>query len=301
MATGFVTTHDGCRLYFESRGNSGKPLVLANGTYLLDDFASLVSGHTLIAFDFRNRGRSDSIRDPSRLGVDHDVEDIEAIRRHFGIAQLNLIGHSYVGLVVGLYAMRYAAVTDRVVQIAPSPPGQRQYPAHLSNHDGVLARVMGALAKLQQERASHDPVDLCRKFWSVLREIYVTNPADAHRADWGRCDLINERNALRYLTEIVYPSIARLDLKSESAKATRPILIVHGTKDRSAPYGGGRDWALTLSNARLLSIADAGHAPWIEAPDLVFESIREFLNGAWPSQAEQIKSLDPAEADRAGS
>jgi pimeloyl-ACP methyl ester carboxylesterase len=43
-----------------------------------------------------------------------------------------------------------------------------------------------------------------------------------------------------------------------------------------------------LPNARLLTVTGAGHAPWIEAPDLVFRAIDVFLRGAWPAEAEQV-------------
>ena len=85
------------------------------------------------------------------------------------------------------------------------------------------------------------------------------------------------------------PSIRSLKLTAEDfAKATAPVLTVHGTKDRNAPYGGGRDWAALLPNARLLTVPNAAHTPWIEAPDLVFKSIDTFLNGAWPDAAESM-------------
>jgi pimeloyl-ACP methyl ester carboxylesterase len=52
-----------------------------------------------------------------------------------------------------------------------------------------------------------------------------------------------------------------------------PVLVVHGTKDRSAPYGGGRDWAAMLPNARLVTVTNAGHVPWIEKPGEVFDTL----------------------------
>jgi len=55
-------------------------------------------------------------------------------------------------------------------------------------------------------------------------------------------------------------------------KAQAAVLTIHGMKDRSAPYGGGREWAMMLPNARLVSVEKAGHAPWVEAPELVFWS-----------------------------
>jgi pimeloyl-ACP methyl ester carboxylesterase len=35
-------------------------------------------------------------------------------------------------------------------------------------------------------------------------------------------------------------------------------------KDRSAPYGGGKKWARVPPNARLLTVKEDGHFPWVE-------------------------------------
>ena len=71
-----------------------------------------------------------------------------------------------------------------------------------------------------------------------------------------------------------------------------PVLTIHGRRDRQGPYGGGREWAMTLPDARLVTIDIAAHVPWIEARERVFGSIETFLDGAWPEAAEKVKSLD---------
>jgi hypothetical protein len=40
-------------------------------------------------------------------------------------------------------------------------------------------------------------------------------------------------------------------------------------------------------------VEKGGHAPWVEAPDVVFESIETFLTGAWPRAAVTIQSMEP--------
>ena len=69
------------------------------------------------------------------------------------------------------------------------------------------------------------------------------------------------------------------------ANVTTPVLTIHGRRDRSAPYGAGRDWAMSLGNARLLTIEQGGHAPWIEAGEEVGSAVETFLDGAWPERA----------------
>jgi pimeloyl-[acyl-carrier protein] methyl ester esterase len=64
---------------------------------------------------------------------------------------------------------------------------------------------------------------------------------------------------------------------TDVSSLTMPVLTIHGRRDRSAPYGGGRDWARLLPNGRLLTLDEAGHMPWIDAPDQVFSAIDRFL------------------------
>jgi len=47
-----------------------------------------------------------------------------------------------------------------------------------------------------------------------------------------------------------------------------------------------------LPNARLVTVENAAHVPWIEAPERVFGSIERFLDGAWPESGEDVKSLE---------
>ena len=294
---GYLTTEDGVRLFYQTSGSGPKAVVIPNGIYLFDDFKRLANGRTLIFYDLRNRGRSDQVSDGSKLkgGVHHDVDDLEAVRRHFGISKVDLIGHSYMGFIVILYAMEYGAHVNRIVQVGPMGPYYgKEYPSHLTGADATLRKVFAKLAELQKERGSHEPKEFCRKFWSVLRLIYVVDPADADRINWGRCDLPNELNLMKYWNENVLPSIQSLNLAAEEvAKVKTPVLTLHGTRDRSAAYGGGREWALLLPNARLVTVENAGHAPWVEAPEEVFGSIETFVDGTWPEAAQKVELLDP--------
>jgi pimeloyl-ACP methyl ester carboxylesterase len=171
------------------------------------------------------------------------------------------------------------------------PQPGKPYPAHLTGADATLRDVLARLARLRSERGSEDPREFCRKVWSVLRLIYVVDPADAHRINWDRCELENERNFMTYWSESLLPSIRGLRMTPEElGKVKTPVLTIHGTRDRSAPYGGGREWALLLPNARLVTIENAGHAPWIEAPEMVFRSIEVFLDGTWPEAAHTVEA-----------
>jgi proline iminopeptidase len=280
----YVRTPDGVRLFVQTAGSGGSPVIIPNAVYMFDDFKRLADDHLVISFDLRNRGRSETVEDPAQLsrGVEHDADDIEAVRRHFGLETAALVGHSYLGLVVALYAMRYPGRASRVIQIgAPSPFFGRQYPAELCCADDVMAQVSAELASLQKQRQSFEPVEFCRKWWSVARRMFVADERHLEQVrDWGYCELPNERNFMKHMVENIVPSFQGLDFKPEDfARVTCPVLTIHGRKDRNAPYGAGVDWTERLPNARLLTVEDAAHVPWVEDPEKVWSAIRSFLNG----------------------
>lgn len=296
VTEGSAITDDGLRLFYRRVGDGEAIALFINGVPLVDDFAPVLEGRTIVFFDPRHRGRSDQARDKSQIerGIHHDVDDLEAVRRSLGAEQVDVIGHSYAGVTAALYAMTYPERVKRVVQIGAMAPDQsRRYPPPLTNVDETLQRAMAGLGELMKEYGTLDPVEFCRRFWAILNPIYVVNPDDVAKLKWARCEDRAEREFMTAWTQYVQPSIQQLMFTRDLVdRATAPILVIHGTKDRSAPYGGARDWAHLLPNARLLTVHDAAHVPWIEAPDLVLGAIRTFLDGAWPREAEQV--LTPA-------
>jgi pimeloyl-ACP methyl ester carboxylesterase len=294
----YVTTEDGVRLFVRTIGSGPDAVIIPNRIYLADAFARLSNRRTLIFCDPRNRGRSDHVTDLSRVerGVHHDVDDFEAIRRHYGFDHVSLIGHSYMGVVVVLYAMKYPNYARHIVQIGPMGPDYAQaYPPHLTNRDTTLGDVLARLGELQQERSSLDAREFCKKFWATLRPLYVVDPADADRLAWEPCDVPNETAFMTPWTEHVLPSIQRLQLSQvDFGRVHARVLVIHGRKDRSSAYGGGRDWARRLPEARLVTVDRAAHVPWIEEPALVFSAIETFLDGHWPETAESVTALGVA-------
>jgi proline iminopeptidase len=293
VTEGYLTAADGVRLFFQKVGDGPSTVVVPNALYMFDDFKHLADRYTCIFYDLRNRGRSDEVTDDALLkgGIHNDVQDLEAVRRHFELAKVSVLGHSYVGAVVALYAMEHADSVSRVVQICPIAPDiTKQYPPDLSNMDATTARVFTQLAQMQTEGGPSDPVEACNRVWSVLRPLYVLDEADVGKISrMGFCELANERNMMRHFQSNIMPTLQCLKISAaDYARASMPVLTIHGTKDRNAAYGGGLDWARSLPDARLVTVDDAAHVPWIEASQLVFGSIATFLDGSWPAAARKV-------------
>ena len=286
-----LTAADGTHLNVETLGDAHQVVLVPNGTYLVDDLAPLADRRRLVFHDPRNRGKSDAV---AGGGILQDVDDMRTVAQQVTAGPVDVVAHSFAGVLAVLYAKAWPRGVRRVVLLGPlGPHPDREYPPSLMNRDETFGRVMRDLGTLLPQRAASTPEAFCEKVWSVLAALYVTNSADAGRIRWGRCSLENERNGLRYFQDVTLPSIRALALTGDDLRPIDvPVLVVHGTKDRSAPYGGGREWAMMLPSARLLSIEGGGHAPWIEAPTRVIPAIDTFLNGEWPQGSERVMSLE---------
>jgi pimeloyl-ACP methyl ester carboxylesterase len=192
--------------------------------------------------------------------------------------------------MVILYALQYPERVNRVVQIGPAQPNAaKQYPAHLTGADQTLAGFAKKVGELRNAPPPDDPRRACMDFWELIKVLMVAHSADASKINWTPCDYPNEIGFMKHWSENILPSILRLRLPAEEIRKVKsPVLTIHGARDRQAPYGGGREWALMLPNARLITVEDAAHVPWIEAPEKVFGYIETFLDGMWPEAAETL-------------
>jgi pimeloyl-ACP methyl ester carboxylesterase len=298
VESGFVTSSDGVRLYYEKVGSGSEVVILPGRLFTFPDFQRLAKGRTLIFYDMRNRGLSDAVTDFSKISLQHDIDDLEAVRAHFGIEKPDLIGFSYLGKIVVVYATQHPNHVNRIVQIGPVA---RKFGAKFP--EGLLAgdenRVPDPAETKRMETlynngfAKDHPKEFCEMEWKIEQQRMVGDPVNAVRIP-SPCEMTNEWPV--HLWPHFDPLLASdqaLDIAKESvAKVKVPVLTIHGRKDRNAPYGGGREWDLLLPNARLITIDGAAHMSWVEFPEIVFPSIDLFLKGRWPPQAQPVKSLE---------
>jgi pimeloyl-ACP methyl ester carboxylesterase/ketosteroid isomerase-like protein len=272
---GDVVADDGVKLHYQKIGSSPRTLIVPYGAMLFEDFRALADVATIISYDPRNRGRSASLDNLDSVTIQQDVLDFEAVRRHFNVDRVIPVGWSYLGKMVAMYASAHPEHVARVVQLAPvTRNASLKFTTHTNDDSGVAANA---------------PTDSCAAAWDVASHRLVGDPSHASRLR-STCNLPNEAPARldKHFAKL-WPSIAAVDLvPADLAKIAMPVLTIHGTFDRNAPYDGGREWALTLPNARLLTVPHAAHAVWIDEPALVFAAIRQFLRGEWPLGVEKV-------------
>src|SRR5579864_8419429 len=108
---GFIDVN-GLFLYYTEIGQ-GEPLVVLHGgpggshSYFLPFLLPLARNNRLIFMDERGSGRSGKLQDPSGYTVDNMAADVEALRTALNLGSINVLGHSFGGVVAQRYALKY--------------------------------------------------------------------------------------------------------------------------------------------------------------------------------------------------
>ena len=295
---GYVTSADGVQLFYKVVGNGPDPIVVLHGGpgntmfSVLPDFEPLEKEHTIIYYDQRGNGRSDLVEESEQLAISKHIEDLEAVRQHFNLNKLTLIGNSWGGLLISFYALKHPDKVERLVLHSPASPS---YDILRTSTPFIYQRIpQESMARFNSMsipsvwRSTPRPLALCRRFYELLRPVYFS---DITRAENMRGDVCAAPlEALRLqptVNKTIWESLGEWDLVSELPSLKTPTLVIHGSYDM-IPVESSIAWTKALPNARLLIIKDSGHMTHIEQPDIFFTAVINFLNDQWPEDAVQI-------------
>jgi proline iminopeptidase len=125
-STSYVEVN-GVRLFVRTVG-AGAPLIIVHGgpgmshDYLAPQLVDLLaSEYRLVFYDQRASGRSSGVEDTAGLTMGQFVEDLEGLRLALGLEQLDLLGHSFGGLLAMYYAAEYPQAINKLLLVDSSP------------------------------------------------------------------------------------------------------------------------------------------------------------------------------------
>jgi uncharacterized protein (TIGR03086 family) len=271
---------DGTRLTCRRTG-AGRPLVCLPGGPMraaayLGDLGGLVRRHPAVLLDLRGTGRSAVPADPTSYRCERQVDDVEALRRHFGLDRVDLAGHSAGAAVAIRYAARYPERIGRLVLITPSPR-----PVGLEVSD-VDRRAVADLRRGEPWFAGA---------YAAFERICA---GDATEADWdgitpftyGRWDAVAQAHHARQTEQqnagaaSHYYAAGAGDVpavRSALGQLRVPVLIVAGEYDVALPPPRAGQYAALFPRAEIVVQPRAGHYPWLDDPGRFAESVLGFL------------------------
>lgn len=296
---GFVSSPENVRLFYRVVGTASDTLVVVHGgpgfnmDYFFADLQPLADRLTLIFYDQRGTGGSSLVSDSAQLAASWFAEDLEAVRSHFGLERVNILGHSWGAGVAALYAMRYPARVGRLVILGGIPLREELLTAGFgqmqASRDSSELREMEAL--FEQRLANPEDAEACRAYYVLWFRPFFGDSSAADRSRGDFCSGSREalRNKMESVDRLTMASLGSWDWRDSLRDMDAPTLVIHGTSD-PLPIDGAREWARTLPNARLLTLPEIGHFPYLESPDPFFSAVVEFVSGGWPVDAENVGS-----------
>src|ERR1700751_1290390 len=104
---------------------------LSHAYMMMNDLWEQVGRDRLtILYDQRGTGASQKVAAGASQTMDTQVADLEAVRAHFGIEKVALVGDSYGGFLVMAYAARHPEHVAKLV-LSDSPPPSFKTMVHL--------------------------------------------------------------------------------------------------------------------------------------------------------------------------
>jgi proline iminopeptidase len=280
-STSYVEVN-GARLFVRTVG-AGPPLVIVHGgpgmshDYLAPQLVALLADeYRLIFYDQRGSGRSSGVEDTTRLTMSQFVDDLDQLRRALHLEQLNLVGHSFGGLLAMYYAAERPAEVAKLLLVDSSPASwQLNFPhfrqAIAGRQTAEDREQMAASVSAQDARS--DPAAMDR-YYKIFFRVFFHDRQLSERLELGITRDWLAKNAVT--GDRIWGSIGEYDIHDRLRRITAPTLILHGTESVIS-MAGAEAIAAYIPTARLIVLDDVGHFPYIEAPALFATAVRAFV------------------------
>jgi proline iminopeptidase len=282
---------NGAKLYVVPVGH-GDPLIIIPGGpggahpgYRV--FDTLAKDNEIIYYDAFGRGKSDTAKDVKEYTLARDIEDVEGLRKALHFDKLNVLGHSYGGLVAQGYALKYPEHVNHLI-LANTFHSYLMWQANddNSNHEIKInyPEVWDSLMIIREVGAvSSDPEH--QRLYSKVPYgfLYAYNPNNF--LSRGRKPYPNSFNSKLYYQMvgrdgdfIVGSDIGSFDYRKELKNLKMPVLIYGGRYDRVAVPVMMEKYKEYCPQAKFVMFERSGHNPQIEQPDELFPLIENFLH-----------------------
>jgi proline iminopeptidase len=284
-------TVNNAKLWTVSFGNGDPLFFIAGGPggshYGLRSFDSLSTSNNLVYFDGYGRGKSDVAKNVKEYSLERDIDDLEGLRKAMGFDKINILGHSYGGVVAQGYAVKYP-----------------EHVKHLILADSFHSFVMW---QENDDNCNHEIKTNYPEVWDslmIIREHGEISSDAKHRELYGRVPYgflyaYNPANFVNrgrkpypnpFNTELYYQlvgkdgdfivgnDIGNFDYRKQLHDLKMPVLIIAGRYDRVSVPWMAEKYKEYCPQATFVMFEKSGHNPQVEEPAQEFKLIREFLS-----------------------
>ncbi len=249
----------GSKLYYETWGDAGPPLVLIHDGLLHREvwdaqIAPFAAGHRVVRYDRRGYGRSEA---PAETYSNQ--ADLLALLDHLGVERAVLVGSSGGGALAADFALAHPRRVTALVLVGAVVHGLG-YSRHFTtrNHGNYAEDVETRVERWADDRYLVAPGNTAAK--QRVRELLRANPQNFDPVKY-RFREGDDGDALARLGEIAVPTLL--------VTAAEDIPDVH-------VHAGALETGIT--GALRVVIPDAGHLVYLERPEAFNRAVLEFLS-----------------------
>lgn len=229
-----------------------------------DSFSQLARHRQVVMFDQRGTSRSGAVTGTPRLA--QWADDVEAVRSALGAEKMDMLGHSFGGIVAMAYAERFADHVNSIVfanSTASSIAGtgnilREVFPDRIDAWQNTRATLSPRFKAsdidvfTSMEFVDHDRLD---EFLAAIAD-YTYN--------------IEVNNALR-------EDMANLDYGPVVSNFEFPVLILHGRYDPVITPETAWKLHRQIPGSQITILPATGHLPFVERPQAFVARIERFL------------------------
>ncbi len=297
------TAHDG---YVDSNGvmiyywtiGRGQPLVIVHGgpgashDYFLPYLLPLARTNRLVFIDERGSGRSQKLEDPKGYTVENMVEDVEGVRRALELGQMNLLGHSYGGVLAQAYALKYQKNLSHLILASTFASTKKMNEVFVRMKEKMPAELRERIDKMEKEGLfghgkEYEKNRYANEYmiaaWgeAYFPYLYQNHPDpnfdpmatgnsawDLYREMWGS-----------HGEFVIDGNLKTVEYVDRLPKIQAPTLIIAGDHDECDP-SLSKEMHAKIRGSKLVILPKSGHMTFVDQPSLFNKTVDEFLHAA---------------------
>jgi proline iminopeptidase len=270
----------GAKIYYRTYGK-GIPVLIINGGPGMnsDGFVQLAKDlsarNQTIIYDQRGTGMSTVIpTNASTITIQGMIEDLEVLRKHLGIDQWTILGHSFGGMLASYYASIYPEHVRSLILSSSGgiDLGLESYVGHSVN-DKLSKKENDSLKYWNNKIDQGDT-----SYFARYRRGMALAPAYVHNKN--NIPIIAERltQGNSVITGLVWQDLDKIkfDCAPNLKNFNKPVLIIQGKEDiimlQTAEYAHK-----VLKNSKLVIVDHSVHYGWLDNPQVYFKEVNSFL------------------------
>jgi proline iminopeptidase len=291
---GYVAAN-GLMIYYMSIGR-GTPLLVLHGgpgeshDYFLPYLLPLARENRLIFIDERGSGRSQKLDDPSGYTVENMVEDVEAVRVGLHLGAINLLGHSYGGVLAQAYALKYQQNLLHLVLASTFPSTREMNAVLLRMKQAMPAELRARIDKMesaglfghgQDYEKNRYTNDYMIAAWGegYFPYLYRNHPDpnfdpvangviswDLYREMWGS-----------HGEFVIDGNLKSVEYVDRLPALKVPTLIIAGDHDECDP-SLSEEMHRKITTSTLVILPRSGHMTFVDQTDLFNDTVDAFLH-----------------------